>query len=280
MSKNTKSSKGFDALLAMREELPDLSPKWDESPEGAPATPPAAAEFVGPGHLPTPYEATTDDGPLSEVEREHLALCEAALENLRVAYWAAGKALQVVRDGRLYREDYATFDDYTEDRWEMGRRHADRLIEAWPLAEKLATAGIKANESQVRELLPLASEHGQDAALLVGQTVAESVAVVEGVRMTAAILKGAVAVIPPGPFDAEQAIAQIRAYLQGEQQPAPARTADRWEKTTAAVLAIQEPARMRRFVDEARQRPQEAQAFISQMRHLADLLEKAIESGT
>ncbi|WP_214327909.1 hypothetical protein [Nonomuraea sediminis] len=275
----SKNSKGFDALLAMREELPDLSPDWGENPEDTPAAPPAPTEFMGPGHLPAPYEAA-DDGPLSDVEREHLAVCEAALENLRVAYWAAGKALQVVRDGRLYREDYATFDDYTEAGWEMGRRQADRLIEAWPLAEKLAMAGIKANESQVRELLPLAAEHGQDAALLVGQTVAESVAVLEGTRMTAAMLKGAVGVIPPGPFDSEQAVEQIRAYLHGEQQPAPSRTPDRWGKTTAAVLAIQEPARMRRFVDEARQRPQEAQAFISQMRQLADLLEKAIEPGT
>src|SRR6266536_3079623 len=45
-----------------------------------------------------------------------LAACEAALDNLRVAFWAAGKALQVIRDARLYRSTHATFEDYAEQR--------------------------------------------------------------------------------------------------------------------------------------------------------------------
>ena len=61
--------------------------------------------------MPDPYTATTD-GQLSNREQADLATCEAALDSLRVAFWAAGKALQVIRDARLYRDTHATFEDY------------------------------------------------------------------------------------------------------------------------------------------------------------------------
>ncbi|MGV9779480.1 hypothetical protein, partial [Streptosporangium sp. NPDC003464] len=81
-----------------------------------------------------------------------------------------GKALQVIRDGRLYRATHPTFEEYTIDRWEMSRTQADRLIRAWPLAERLAPIGVKIiNESQVRELIPLANRHGEEAATTVYQ---------------------------------------------------------------------------------------------------------------
>ncbi|WP_157570854.1 hypothetical protein [Microtetraspora malaysiensis] len=39
----------------------------------------------------------------------------------------------------------------------------DRLIRAWPLAECLTPIGVKIiNGAQIRELLPLADQHGQD----------------------------------------------------------------------------------------------------------------------
>jgi hypothetical protein len=72
----------------------------------------------------------------------------------------AGKALQVIRDApRLCRGTHATFEDYIEQRWDMSRSPAYRLIDAWPLAERLSPMGDKLNERQVRELLPLASRH-------------------------------------------------------------------------------------------------------------------------
>src|SRR5438309_439896 len=81
-------------------------------------------------------------------EQADLATCEAALDNLRVAFWAAGKALQVIRDARLYRDTHATFEDYVEQRWDMARSPAYRLIDAWPLAERLSPMGDKLNERQ------------------------------------------------------------------------------------------------------------------------------------
>jgi hypothetical protein len=163
-----------------------------------------------PAAVPAPY-ASADDGALGARERSDLTACEAALDNLRVAFAAAGKALQVIRDARLYRDTHGTFEEYLAERWDMSRAQAYRLIDAWPLAERLSPMGDKLNERQVRELLPVAGEHGQDAAAVVYQAVAEA----DGVQVTAALLHDAISVLPPGRFDPAEAVAQIRAYLAG-----------------------------------------------------------------
>jgi hypothetical protein len=175
---------------------------------------------ISPGSLPDPYTADDDGGQLSDREQADLGACEAALDNLRVAFWAAGKALQVIRDARLYRGTHATFEDYVEQQWDMSRPQAYRLVDAWPLAERLSPMGDKLNERQVRELLPLASRHGRDAAVTVYRTVAET----EGIQVSAALLHDTVGVLPAGRFDPAEAIGQIRAYLAGYpgDQPSPA----------------------------------------------------------
>lgn len=170
----------------------------------APAGPPSARS------LPAPYTAA-GDGALGTAEQADLVACEAALENLRVAFWAAGKALQVIRDARLYRATHPTFEAYAADRWDMSRAHAYRLIEAWPLAERLSPIGDKLNEGQVRELLPLSGQHGQDAAVTVYRAVADA----DGVQVTAALLHRVIGVLPADRFDPAEAAEQIRAYLAG-----------------------------------------------------------------
>jgi hypothetical protein len=175
-----------------------------------------AAVIPEPGHSPEGH------GPLSADERDHLAVCEAALDNLRRAFIVAGKALQVIRDSRLYRGGYATFEDYVEQRWDIGRQHAYRLIAAWRLAERLSPIGDTLTESQVRELLPLAGRHGQDAAATVYQAVAGT----DGVRVTAAVLRDVVGILSSEYFNADEAVRQIRAYLGGERIPSALAPAD------------------------------------------------------
>jgi hypothetical protein len=176
-----------------------------EDPGTASASAPMAAAVPEP-------RAAAADGPLDVGEQADLSICEAALDNLRMAFWAAGKALQTVRDGRLYRDGYATFEEYADQRWDMSRSQAYRLIEAWPLAERLSPIGDTITESQIRELLPVAGRHGEDAAAVVYETVVE----VDGVKVTAAVLHKVVGILPAGNFDRDEAVAQIRAYLAGE----------------------------------------------------------------
>lgn len=116
-------------------------------------------------------------------EQRIMAACEAALTTLQAAFWGAGKALQVIRDGRLYRATHATFEEYLGERWEMSRAQAYRLIEAWPLAEQIGLSpmgDIQLTERHVRALLPVAREHGLEAAAAVYRAVAET-----GERVTA-----------------------------------------------------------------------------------------------
>ncbi|WP_131784463.1 hypothetical protein [Protofrankia symbiont of Coriaria ruscifolia] len=224
--------------------------------------------------LPDPYEAIGDSPNLIDTERQDLALAEAAIDSLRVAFWAAGKALQLIRDARLYRGTHDTFESYVEDRWDMQRAHAYRLIQAWPLAERLSPMGDKLNERQVRGLLPVASRHGQDAAVDVYQVVAET----EGVRVTAGVLDDVIRILPAGEWDRDQAVRQIRAYLAGQvQQPA----ADAAPVTTWEAEAARLRDTVRRIVTRpawrtaAREHPDQARAVIAELRELLDEVEKS-----
>jgi hypothetical protein len=161
--------------------------------------PAAVPVVISASSVPDPH-SPAGDGRLSPAEKADLATCEAALDNLRLAFAAAGKALQVIRDARLYRSTHDTFEAYVEQRWGMGKSQAYRLVEAWPLAERLSPIGERLTESHVRELLPFAGRHGQDAAAAVYQAVAEA----DGIRVTASVLHDVVGILPADYFDPPQ----------------------------------------------------------------------------
>ena len=243
------------------------------SQDTARATPsPIAA--VSAAALPDPYTATGAD-QLTGREQTDLTTCEAALDNLRIAFWAAGKALQVIRDARLYRNTHATFEEYLADRWDMSRPQAYRLIDAWPLAERLSPIGDKINESQVRELLPLAARHGADAA----ETVFRAVAETNGAHVTAAVLHGAVSILPEDHFDPGEAVRQIRAYLAGE-IPGPAtrptlNPADAFTAEAARLLrGLHRVADRDRLKAAAHENPDAVRQVIADMRALLDEIEQ------
>lgn len=179
--------------------------------------------------LPHLFKPISDSPALIGEEQDSLAQCEAAVETLKGAFWAAGKALQIIRDARLYRQDYQTFDDYCWDRWGMNRQNADKLIRTWPIAEALyerqqrgvTQIGVKKlNQAQVWELVPVADSWDVDAATFVYDKVAETVVEVEGKDVTAQVLQGAVKAavkaVPKGvEFDRDAAAEQIVAYVTG-----------------------------------------------------------------
>lgn len=120
----------------------------------------------------------SDTKQLTDTETADLAACEkaitAAQEGARRAFWVIGKALQTVQDGRLYRREYETFDEYVRSRWDMSGRQAYRLIESWQLAELVRPIGHTApTESHIRELLPAAKVHGDEAAVQIWEKAQE-----------------------------------------------------------------------------------------------------------
>lgn len=90
---------------------------------------------------------------LTEEEKIRLAAHEEVIDDGLNTFHKVGMALLDIRDNRLYRQDYRTFEDYCQARWGMVRRHADRLIEAATISETLRPIGLALeNEAQVRTL--------------------------------------------------------------------------------------------------------------------------------
>jgi hypothetical protein len=84
------------------------------------------------------------------------------LENLiawnQCHFHKIGKALKEIKDSRLYKLIlFETFEAYTKARWDLGKSHAYRLIQAYQVVSNLSPIGdiLPENEYQVRPLIKL-----------------------------------------------------------------------------------------------------------------------------
>jgi len=91
--------------------------------------------------------ATTDQCALAE--------CEAIIERGRDTFIEVGNALLRIREERLYRAEFGTFQEYCEAKWGMSKTHANRLIDAAEIAENLTPTGV--TPSSERAARPLKS---------------------------------------------------------------------------------------------------------------------------
>lgn len=97
---------------------------------------------------------------LVEVESAELLLHEKTIEQGLKTFVDVGNALLAIRDKRLYRQDFGTFEDYCQERWGMERRHAYRLMDAAQAVENvsLGTQILPTSERQARPLTRLEPE--------------------------------------------------------------------------------------------------------------------------
>jgi hypothetical protein len=239
-----------------------------------PARPPAGGASLGQA-LPEPVETPDAAGPLDPAERSLFDLCEEKVTTLRDAFIDAGRALQNIRDRRLYRESHKSFEAYCRERWRMSRVQADRLIRAGRIAAKLKPIGFNPVESQMRAVGPVAKQHGVDAAITVYRTVAEA----DGVTVTADVLKGVVSVLPAETWDETEAQKRIRAYLAGELEPAAARQA----APTFASEANRVRASLRNLLDSdqirqaTREDPKEVRELVAELRRFLAAIEPELD---
>jgi hypothetical protein len=93
-------------------------------------------------------------------EKQKLQSLEITIQRGLKIYIEVGTALLAIRDERLYRAEFGTFEEYCEKRLNMSRIHAHRLIQASEVAEDLLPIGntLPANEAQARELAALPRE--------------------------------------------------------------------------------------------------------------------------
>jgi hypothetical protein len=74
---------------------------------------------------------------ITSQEFADLARLEATIQAGKITFVAVGLALTEIREKRLYRKDYDTFDEYCEIRWGWTRQRASQLIGAAAVVQEL-----------------------------------------------------------------------------------------------------------------------------------------------
>lgn len=103
----------------------------------------------------TPIEIEDmDEFPLASDEKQSLARCEAIIARGVQTFVEVGEALTEIRDGKLYRMQYQTFDAYCKERWGIGSSRARQLIGASAVARQVETVTnvTLPNEGQARAI--------------------------------------------------------------------------------------------------------------------------------
>ena len=97
---------------------------------------------------------------LSINESNRLVELERKIEHGITTFIEVGEALMEIRDSRLYRGEYGTFQDYCRKEWKMSRPRVYQLIGAAEVAPRLSTMVDKppTSERQARSLTKLESE--------------------------------------------------------------------------------------------------------------------------
>lgn len=97
-------------------------------------------------------------------ERGRLYQCEEVIEHGLNTFVDVGNALLEIRDSRLYRQDFPTFEDYCQTRWSFTRMRASQLIAAAEVVENVNNClQIPKTESQARPLTQLEPEQQAEA---------------------------------------------------------------------------------------------------------------------
>jgi len=89
--------------------------------------------------------------------KKRLSFLEKRIDNSVKNFYTMGKSLREIRDGRLYKIAlFNRFEQYTKNRWDMGKSKAYRLINASIAIDNVSHIGetLPQNEAQARALIP------------------------------------------------------------------------------------------------------------------------------
>jgi hypothetical protein len=101
---------------------------------------------------------------MTPVEKTNLAELETTIQKNLAAFYEVGFALMQIRDNRLYRESYTTFEAYCKERWGFERNYANKLIRASEVTENLGTVvPIPTSERVLRPLTRLPPDQQRQA---------------------------------------------------------------------------------------------------------------------
>jgi len=113
---------------------------------------------------------------LNDIEQTELAQYEATIERGIGTFMEVGTALLAIREGRLYRDQYGTFEDYCRERWGFHRSRAYQLMDAAQIALNVSTIvdTKPITESELRPLRTLEPEQQRAAWQRAVETAPES----------------------------------------------------------------------------------------------------------
>lgn len=130
--------------------------------------------------------------PLNDQERDALAKLEQLVTEGIKTFASTGRALAMIRDKQLYREQANTFEEYVATKWRMSRQHASRLISAAEVFENLSPMGSAPNSERI--VRPLAQLPPDEQRAAWSEVVANAPAGTDGQPVvTAAAVEAAVA---------------------------------------------------------------------------------------
>lgn len=138
----------------------------------------------------------------------NLSACEEVISRGLKSFTDVGAALVTIRDGRLYRASYPTFEAYCANRWGFGRKRADELISAADTTRRVTEiSGIApSTESQAKQLRGLKPE-----------TAAEVMSeAYESGKVTSAAIKAARERIAPKPVAKVTETTKTETYVNTE----------------------------------------------------------------
>jgi hypothetical protein len=98
-------------------------------------------------NLPAVALATGPVGPLLTPETVRLEMAEKTIKQGLTAFEEVADALLRIRDGRLYRENYRTFEEYCVKRWQIGARHGRHIIAAAEVIQNLKGGDEQSDKS-------------------------------------------------------------------------------------------------------------------------------------
>lgn len=176
----------------------------------------------------------------AEQTRRVLVGHEHVIENARRSFVDMGRSLLAIRTERLYADEYPTFAEYCDARWDISEAYANRVINAALVAIKSTPIGVEINsEAQARELSDLVDEPEQ-----LRQVWDEATRRAAGGRVTAALIKEVRRALDPPPADpletipdeAKDAIAAKLAEQSAPvDQPTPPDAASETDDTSTGV---------------------------------------------
>ncbi|MET7339147.1 hypothetical protein [Nonomuraea sp. NPDC005650] len=159
MNKQNKR-KGFEELLARREELNDVSPPWADA-ETASDPEPIDGKIVSPADLDNKFVVEIDgNSSLEEIENRIATIH-------RQFYGELGMLLGYIREGRKWETaGYKSWPEYLRIRWDWTASYGNRLILIAPVIHGLAPYSDKEiNPGQGHAIAPVWHDVSHDAAI-------------------------------------------------------------------------------------------------------------------